>query len=142
MAQTPDAGPAAGSAGAATVASIMQRAPVTTTPVELLSAAQEVMAQRGLHQLPVIEGGHLVGILAERDLHEHTGYLQRTKVDAAMTSNPITVAPDTSAQQAAQLLIEKSINALPVVDGGQLVGIVSRTDLLRLLVGLLDDRRA
>jgi CBS domain-containing protein len=54
-----------------------------------------------------------------------------------MTWNPVTVLPTDTAQHAAHMLIEKSINALPVVTGGRLVGIVSRTDLLQLLERLL-----
>jgi CBS domain-containing protein len=55
-----------------------------------------------------------------------------------MTRSPVTVAPTDSAQQAARILIEQNINALPVVQGDRLHGVVSRTDLRRLLVKLLD----
>jgi len=55
-----------------------------------------------------------------------------------MTSDVVTVSPAAPAQDAARLLLEKKINALPVVDGNCLVGIVSRSDFLRLLVRLLD----
>ena len=121
------------------IASVMRRSVVTTTPSELLAATRALMDREGVHQLPVLENGALVGILSERDLRVHTGYLERTKVDAAMTWNPVTVSATQSARHAAHLLIEKSINALPVVDDGRLVGIVSRTDLLQLLERLLSD---
>jgi CBS domain-containing protein len=119
------------------IESVMRHTVVTTTPTALLASARAVMDRDGVHQLPVIENDALVGILSERDLHAHTGYLERTKVDAAMTWNPITVPPTESARHAVHLLIEKSINALPVVEDGRLVGIVSRTDLLQLLERLL-----
>jgi len=122
-----------------TVAAIMRQSPLTTTPGELLLTAQTVMRREGIRQLPVIENGTLVGMLSERDLHQHEGYLERTKVDAAMTSQLITVAPTATAQEVAQLLIDKKINALPVVDGDRLLGIVSKTDLLRLLINLLEE---
>ena len=121
-----------------TVESIMRRSPLTITPLETLAAAQTVMAREGLRQLPVVEKGTLVGILSDRDLHAHSGYLERTKVDAAMTYDVVTVSPEATAQDAARLLLEKKINALPVVDGSGLVGIVSRSDFLLLLVRLLD----
>jgi len=124
--------------GPVRVESLMRPSPAATTPTEILAVARAVMEREHVHQLPVIENGQLVGILAERDLHAHTGYLDRTKVDAAMTWNPITIAPGTTAQAAAQLLIDKQINAVPVVDNGRMVGIVSRTDLLQLLVRLLE----
>ena len=123
------------------VADIMRRDPITTSPNAILAAAQGVMQREDMHQLPVIENGVLVGMLSERDLHAHSGYLERTKVDAAMSSPVLTVAPTETAQQAARVLIERKINALPVVDDGRLVGIVSRTDLLRLLVNVLEGRQ-
>ena len=122
----------------ATVASVMRQAPVTITPGETLATAQVLMEREGIRQLPVIDQGVLVGMLSDRDLHAHTGYLERTKVDAAMSYDPATVGPTATAQQAARLLMEREINALPVVDEGRLVGIVARSDLLRLLVQLLD----
>ena len=122
-----------------TVKEVMWQTPRTTSPHESLADAQEIMTREGMHQLPVVEHGTLVGMLSDRDLHAHSGYLDRTKVDAAMTYGVITVTPTDTAQHAARLLIERKINALPVVDGDQLVGIVSKTDLLRLLVSLLDN---
>ena len=122
-----------------TVESITRRQPpVTISQEETLAVARQLMVSHGIHQLPVVEGGVLIGILAERDLHAHVGYLERTKVDAAMTRAPLTVEPTDPAQQAARILIEQNINSLPVVQNERLLGIVSRTDLLRLLVQLLD----
>jgi CBS domain-containing protein len=123
------------------VADVMRRNPVTISPGETLAAAEAVMLREGMHQLPVLENGVLVGIVSERDLRPHSGYFERTKVDAAMTYSALTVAPTETALHAAQSLIERKFNALPVVENGRLVGIVSRTDLLRLLVGLLEQRQ-
>jgi CBS domain-containing protein/nucleotide-binding universal stress UspA family protein len=124
-----------------TVESVVQQVPVTITQSQSLAEAHALMTQHGVHQLPVVEDGKLIGILSERDLRPHVGYLERTKVDAAMTRAPVTVSPAETVQQAARILIEQNINALPVVQGDRLLGIVSRTDLLRLLVNLLGQRR-
>jgi CBS domain-containing protein len=121
-----------------TVERIMHRDPVTTTPLDTLASAQAVMEREGYRQLPVVEKGTLVGILSDRDLHAHSGYLERTKVDAAMTERLITVGPADTAAHSARVLLEHHINALPVVDGGRLIGIVSRTDLLHLLIELVE----
>jgi acetoin utilization protein AcuB len=121
-----------------TVRDIMRRSPVTTAPHQILADAQELMSRDGMHQLPVVENGTLVGMLSDRDLHAHSGYLDRTKVDAAMTYGVISVAPTDTAQHAARVLIERRINALPVVEADRLIGIVTKTDLLRLLVLLLE----
>jgi CBS domain-containing protein len=120
------------------VEDIMRRNAVTISPQETLAAAEALMLHEGTHQLPVVENGELVGIVSQRDLRAHSGYLERTKVDAAMTYSALTVAPTETALRAAQLLIERKFNALPVVEDGRLVGMVSRTDLLRLLVSLLE----
>jgi CBS domain-containing protein/nucleotide-binding universal stress UspA family protein len=135
--------PAGGAPGrqALTVAGVIQQAPVTITQYESLAVAHALMVRHGIHQLPVVEDGVLIGILAERDLHAHIGYLERTKVDAAMTRGPVTVTPRDSAQEAARILIEQNINALPVVQADRLIGIVSRTDLLRLLLTLLEQQK-
>ncbi len=124
-----------------TVETVMSRALLTTTPKAILSAAKEIMEREGVRQLPVIEDGQLVGILSERDLHAHAGYLERTKVDGAMTWSPLTLAPTDTALHAARIMIDKKMNALPVVEGDRLVGIVSKTDLLRLLVDVLERRK-
>ncbi len=117
---------------------IMHRDPVTITPVDSLASAQSVMQREGYRQLPVVEKGALVGIVSDRDLHAHSGYLERTKVDAAMTERLITVTPGDPATHAARVLLENRINSVPVVDGNHLIGIVSRSDLLRLLIELVE----
>jgi len=116
----------------------MRPCPVTITPKESLATAKALMDQGGVRQLPVMEDGELVGILSERDLHAHTGYWERTKVDAAMTWNPIRTHPAQRVTEVARIFIDKNINALPVVDGEHLLGIVARSDLLRLLIERLE----
>jgi len=121
-----------------TVQRIMHRDPVTTTPWDTLASAQSVMEREGYRQLPVVDKGMLVGILSDRDLHAHSGYLERTKVDAAMTDRLISVTPADTAAHTARVLLEHRINAVPVVDDGRLIGIVSRSDLLHLLLELVE----
>jgi len=123
---------------APTIEGLMRRDPVTITPLDTLAAAQSLMQRVGVRQLPVVEKGELIGILSERDMRAHSGYLERTKVDAAMSERLITVSPKDSAARAARLLLDQKINAVPVVEDGRLVGIVSRSDLLRLLVEIVD----
>jgi acetoin utilization protein AcuB len=121
-----------------TIAGLMRRDPVTITPLETLAVAQSLMQRADVRQLPVVEKGALIGMLSERDLRAHSGYLERTKVDAAMSESLITVSPADSSAKAARLLIDRKINAVPVVEDGRLVGIVSRSDLLRLLVEMVE----
>ena len=82
-------------------------------------------------RLPVVEGGRLVGILTERDIREHTGYLGSTRVNAAMRTALITVTPFNTVEDAARLMLKHKIGGLPIVADGKLVGIVTTSDLLR-----------
>lgn len=123
---------------ALSVEALMHPNPLTITPRDTLVNAQSLMERDGVRQLPVMDNGVLVGMLSDRDLHAHSGYLERTKVDAAMTERLITVVPTDTAAHAARVLLEQRINAVPVVEGNRLVGIVSRSDLLRLLIALVE----
>ncbi len=116
----------------------MRSDPLTIGPTDLLSVAQAVMEREGIRQLPVTDKGVLVGILTERNLREHMGYLDSTRVDGAMIEKALTIASTTPAIDAARTLLDRKINALPVVDDGRLVGIITRSDLLQLLIHLLE----
>jgi acetoin utilization protein AcuB len=82
----------------------------------------------------ITEHGKLLGIVTDRDLREHNGYLESTKVTAAMRSNLITITPNHTAEDAARLMIDHKIGGLPVMEGESVVGIVTATDLLKAFV--------
>ena len=79
----------------------------------------------------------LVGILSERDLRQHLGYLDTTRVNAAMTASPMTVTPHSSVEDAARLMLEHKVGGLPVVQEGKLVGIVTTSDMLHALLDVI-----
>ena len=109
--------------------------PVAATPDDTLAQAQAKMREGRFRSMPVLEGGKLVGIITDRDIREHAAHLDH-KVALAMTKDVMTVKPDTSIWDAARLLIDHKIGGLPVVDDGQLVGMVTTIDLLRAFVSL------
>lgn len=127
------------------------RAPMTrhvTVIPESLSVgnAWRIMQERHIRHLPVVNGGKLVGIISDRDLLRHghpapDGELTFTNgcVADIMTLCPIVCPPDASVSNAARLMTEKKIDALPIVSSGKLVGLLTSTDLLQLLI---DDTRA
>ncbi len=119
------------------VARIMTKNPVTITPQESLAEAKHRMAKGVFRRLPVVEGGQLVAILTDRDLRKHEGYLDHTKVNAAMNTNPVAIEPSAPVERAAATMIKRCIGGLPVVDNSKLVGIVTRTDLVRAFVDML-----
>ncbi len=94
------------------------------------------MATGGFRQLPVVENGRLIGIITDRDLRQQT-MSETAQVSSAMTTSPITVSPSDTAETAARIIIERKIGALPVVDHGHVVGIVTTSDLLKALLNVV-----
>jgi len=103
----------------------------------------------------VVEDGLLVGILTDRDGRqvapayplfrdedEIRRYTENLTVTAAMTADPMTVAPTTPLVEAAKILETYRISSLPVVVGSRVVGIISVTDLLRVFVAQNTDMAA
>ncbi len=119
------------------IANCMTRNPVTVTPHDLLARAKALMDSGHFRRLPVMEQGKLVGMLTERDIRNHWGYLERTRVDAAMTPDPVTITPRISAEDAARLMLQHKIGGLPVVEEGELVGIVSTSDILKAFLNVV-----
>ena len=121
------------------VREVMATHPITVRPHETARHAYQLMRDNRFRHLPVMEDGRLVGILSDRDLRPVllSPGLARARVRELMSEDLTTVGPDTSIEEAASLLVVKKIGCLPVVAQGQLVGIVTETDLLAVLVELL-----
>ena len=121
------------------VREVMATHPITVRPHETARHAYQLMRDNRFRHLPVVEDGRLVGILSDRDLRPVllSPGLARARVRELMSEDLTTVGPDASIEEAASLLVVKKIGCLPVVAQGQLVGIVTETDLLAVLVELL-----
>ena len=118
------------------ISRLMTNSPVTVSPRDTLQAAMSLMARGKFRRLPVVEGEQLVGIVTDRDIRAHQGYLHSTKVTAAMTSDPMTVTPKQTVEDAARLMIAHKIGGLPVVEDGKLLGVVTTTDVLRAFLSV------
>lgn len=116
------------------IGELMHRDVVTIEESEDLATALQLMGWNGIRHLPVVRGGKVIGVLSERDV------LARASADAkwnvsgsvedAMSRPPKVAPPSMDANEAAALMVAERIDALPVVDAGTLVGIVTSTDLL------------
>jgi CBS domain-containing protein len=100
--------------------------------------AIQLMADKNIGAVLVIEDEKLAGIFTERDFAYKIGCLgkvpQAIKLSEVMTPDPITVSPENSVNDCMALMTEKHIRHLPVMDGGKLVGVVSIGDVVKDLL--------
>ena len=117
---------------------IMIRHPEIIHPDDTLAKAKEMMDVAGFRRLPVVKDGNVVGMLTERNLRAHAGYLESTRVNAAMSSPVISVSPNSTVQDAARLMLVHKVGGLPVIDNGKLVGIVTTIDMIRAFLQVVE----
>ena len=126
---------------------IMNRTLVTVDTRASLRQAQRILDQRNIRHLFVMDGKRLVGIVTDRDLRkaapssksplttsEREEFMDELKVVEVMSRKLITASPSTTVREAAKVMVREKIGCLPVVDDNTLVGIVTETDLLEILV--------
>lgn len=134
-----------------TVRQLMTANPETLPPTATMQEAIELEMRRRIRHIPVVEDGALVGIVTDRDLKratpsvlsgvdraEYERVVAETPLGRVMTRDPMTVSPDTSLRAAVQVFVERKYGALPVVEDGRLVGILTESDVMRAFVALLD----
>ncbi|HUK39743.1 MAG TPA: CBS domain-containing protein, partial [Candidatus Acidoferrales bacterium] len=121
--------------------------PLTVAPEDSLQRVIELLRRRDIRSVPVLQDGKLIGIVTDRDLRqvapsyplfrdedEIRRYTENLKVTAAMTADPLFISPAATLMEAAKILETYRISSLPVVDGGNLIGIISVSDLLRAFI--------
>jgi CBS domain-containing protein len=122
---------------------IMVKEVATLDVNDELSLANDIMRWGRIRHLPVVDGTRLVGIVSERDLFRSSlaqalGYaskdtrelMKTLRIKDVMVTGVITIPPDTELCEATKMMIEEKIGCLPVVDGTQLVGLITETDVL------------
>ncbi len=152
-----------------TVKNIMTRDPITISPDTEIVHAAKLLLEKGINGIPVVDKkGELVGIICQSDLiaqqkrlpipsiftlldgfiplastkhfEKAVQKIAATTVADAMTPNPVTVQTDTSIEELASLMVDKSFHTLPVVDEGKLVGVVGKEDVLRTFTSESESR--
>ena len=142
---------------------IMTREIITVSPETDIANAARILLEKRINGLPVVDAfGRLVGILCQSDLVAQQkgipvpsiftmleSYIPLTsikKIDKemekiaaltvkeAMTLEPVTVSPETDIEEVAKLMVDKKFHTLPVVEGGKVVGIVGKEDVLKTLL--------
>jgi len=128
----------------------MTKNPITISPDSTISEVLDLMAQKNVHRLPVVQGDTLIGLLTEGviqenspshasslSIHEINYLLSKTMVKDIMIRKVITIGPDALLEEAALLMKKNEIGGLPVVVGNKLVGIITVNDILGAFVDLL-----
>jgi acetoin utilization protein AcuB len=130
------------------VRDLMTKDVISVPPWMPMLDARALMTKERIRHLPVTSPeGELLGIITDRDIRlnlpsqatslsvwEINHLLAKLTVDGVMTQAVLTVGPDRPARDAAQLMLDHQIGALPVEEGRRLVGIVTETDLLRAFI--------
>ncbi len=133
----------------------MSKNPITTRPSASVPDALKVMQGSKIRQLPVINDDHeMVGIVSLVDLFrvspspatslsvwEVDYLLEKITVEKVMTREVITVTEDTAVEEAGRIMADNSVSGLPVMRGGELVGIITETHLFGILLELFGARR-
>jgi CBS-domain-containing membrane protein len=145
------------------VKDIMTKKVITVAPEMDIGHVAKLLFEKGINGVPVVdEIGKLVGIICQSDLiaqqkglpipsvftlldgffplasmkhlEKAVKKMAATTVADAMTSNPVTVRPETGIEELAGLMVDKNFHTLPVVDEGKLVGVVGKVDILKTLM--------
>jgi CBS domain-containing protein len=132
------------------VRELMRSELITLERDEHLTLAHDLMKLGRIRHMPVLSHGRLVGIVTQRDLFRaavssvlgfrpaaEREWLTKIRVAEVMTKDVVTAEPDWTVRQAIEVMLDRRIGCLPVVEGEQLIGLLSETDCLRLLGRLL-----
>lgn len=107
--------------------------PLTLAPEESIRSTLRLLRQHCFQQFPVIKDGKLVGMITAKDIRDAPKRLKT--VDEVMIYDPPTLAEDTTLEEAARIVCDRKINALPVISGkNELVGIITVVDILDDLI--------
>lgn len=126
---------------------------ITLSPDMPISEAHELLNLEKIRRAPVVQDGKLVGIISDSDLlkaspspvtslsiFEINYLLQRICVKDVMTKKVITVQEDTPIEDAARLMADQKVGGLPVMRGNELVGIITQTDLFKIMLEMMGAR--
>lgn len=129
--------------------------PITITPDSTHPQAMSILRKNKIRHLPVVENNRLVGIIVEKDLlsnqpspattlsvYEIYSLLEMLRVRQMMSRPVITVEGDCPVEEAARIMVENTISCLPIMDGKTLIGIITETDIFKVLVDALGGTEA
>lgn len=135
-----------------TVGDVMTRQIMVLRIEDNLDEVMKAMKLFHIHHVPVVDGEKLVGMVSHRDMlsmmhsrlqpfagQEDRDTFEHTFVMNVMTRDPVSVAPELPLASAIRVMRERRVGCLPVVADDKLVGLLTETDLIRVLAQLLDE---
>ncbi|MFQ5399881.1 MAG: CBS domain-containing protein [Anaerolineae bacterium] len=125
---------------------------IVAEPETPMLDAHKLMREKGIRRMPVVKNGKVVGIVTRSDVRkaqpssattlnvwEMNYLLAKLELKDIMTRDVVTIAPNDTIKKAAELMHDRQIGALPVVEDGRLVGIITESDIFRILVSWLNE---
>ena len=136
------------------VRDVMTRNLITVDPETSFTDALKIMRENKIRRLPVLENGKLVGIVTEKDIlyaspskattldvWELHYLLSKLKIREIMTRDVVTIQEDIPVEEAAKIMVDNKIGALPVMKGDELVGIITETDIFKVFLEMFGARK-
>jgi acetoin utilization protein AcuB len=125
--------------------------PFTLTEGDRVKTAVQHLLSAGIRHVPILRDNVLVGIVTDRDLRralpsveagaspeKYQAFMERTTLGDIMTVDPVTCTPDTDVVDAVEIFVEGKFGAIPIVDGDELVAILTQIDVLRAFLTVLE----
>ena len=138
---------------APTVREHMTPNPLTVDVTMSVAKAHRIMGDKSVRHLPVVKNGDLIGIVTLSDILDlslsesnHMNFFEpnylmgSVPVDELMTPEPVTISPNNSVLEAADLMFEHDIGSLPVMEDSKIIGIITKTDIFHLVVRILAEQ--
>jgi acetoin utilization protein AcuB len=128
----------------------MKKDLITITKDERMTTAKKILKEKNIRHLPVVDGKRLIGLVSNMDIRKAEAspatsleirelhyLLDKLTVGEIMTRNVITISPDISVEEATTLLHDNKIGCLPVVEDGNLVGMLTENDVMDILIEVM-----
>jgi CBS domain-containing protein len=115
------------------VQDVMTKNVATVSPNQTVQEAAQIMSEKNIGALPVVENGQVIGMITDRDITLRTSAQGKDpasiRVSEVMTNRVVTGTPDMSVQEAANLMAQHQVRRLPIVENNQLQGMVALGDI-------------
>jgi nanoRNase/pAp phosphatase (c-di-AMP/oligoRNAs hydrolase) len=113
------------------ISDLMSFPVVTISSDTTMETAAEILREKGCTGIPVLEDGNLIGMISRRDFKKiKSKSRMKSPVKAFMSTNVVTIEPGKSPMQAARLMVKHDVGRLPVVENGNIIGIITRSDTM------------